>query len=78
MEEAIKLALAEEKFDNSASATTWYKLSADRLDATPMELDNVDVVCYKCGKSGQVMARCFARGFAGAKATQQEDFLLER
>ena len=67
MEEAIQIALVEEQSYNSASATAWYKPSAERTDATPMELGNADVVCYKCGKRGHMMARCYARVPAGAK-----------
>ena len=75
MEEAIQIALVEEQSYNSASATAWYKPSAERSDATPMELGNADVVCYKCGKCGHMMARCYARVPAGAKNAQQEDSL---
>ena len=32
-----------------------------------MELSNADVVCFKCGKRGHVMARCYARVSSGAK-----------
>ena len=32
-----------------------------------MELGNADVVCFKCGKRGHIMDRCFARVRAGAK-----------
>ena len=67
MEEAIQIALVEEQSFNSASATAWYKLSAERSDATSLELGNADVVCFKCGKHGHVMARCYARVSSGAK-----------
>lgn len=67
MEEAIQIALVEEQSFNSASATAWYKPSAERTDATPMELGSADVVCFKCGKRGHVMARCYAKVSAGAK-----------
>ena len=67
MEEAIQIALVEEQSYNSASATAWYKPSLERTDAAPMELGNADVVCFKCGKRGHLMARCYARVPSGAK-----------
>ncbi|CAI5717180.1 unnamed protein product [Peronospora effusa] len=68
MEEAIDIALLKEQSYNSASATAYYRPSSERSDATPMELGNADVICYKCGKRGHMMARCYAKVDAGAKA----------
>ena len=67
MQEAIQIALVEKQLFNSASATAWYKPSAERTDATPMELGNADVVCFTCGKRGHLKAGCYARVFSGAK-----------
>ena len=67
MEEAIQIALVEEQSFDSASATAWYKPSAERSDATSMELGSADVVCLKCDKRGHVMTRCYARVTAGVK-----------
>ena len=67
MEEAIQIALVEEQSYSSASKTAWYKPSAERTDATPMELGNADIVCFNCRKRGHVMTRCYARVPSGAK-----------
>ncbi|CAH0486872.1 unnamed protein product [Peronospora farinosa] len=45
--EQLKLPWIEEKSYNIFSATAYYTPSAEKLDATPMELGNADVVCYK-------------------------------
>ena len=50
MKEGTHIALVEKQSCNSASATAYYKPSAEQAVATPMELSNADVVCYKCGK----------------------------
>ncbi|CAI5721548.1 unnamed protein product [Peronospora effusa] len=71
MEEAIDIAIVEEQSYNSASATAYYRPSVERSDATPMELGNADVICYKCGKRGHMMARCYAKVAAGAKAASK-------
>ncbi|CAI5725239.1 unnamed protein product [Peronospora effusa] len=68
MEEAIDIALVEEQSYNSASSTAYYRPSSERSDATPMELGNADVICYKCGKRGHMMACCYSKVAAGAKA----------
>ena len=68
MEEAIYIALVEEQSYNSALATAYYRPSSEKSDATPMELGNADVICYKCGKRGHMMARCYAKVASGAKA----------
>ena len=68
MEEAIEIALVEEQSYNSASATAYYKPSAEQAVATSMELGSSDVVCYKCGKRGHMMARCYAKVDADVKA----------
>ena len=72
MEEAIEIALVEEQSYNSASATAYYKPSAEKADATPMELGSADVVCFNCGKRGHMMARCYAKGGAGAKTPSKK------
>ena len=72
MEEAIEIAMVEEQSYNSASATAYYKPSAERSDATPMELGNADVICFKCGKRGHMMARCYAKLAAGAKTPSEK------
>ena len=56
MEEAIEIDMVEEESYNSASATAYNKPEAEKSDATPMELGNADVVCYKCGKCGHMRA----------------------
>ncbi|CAI5727339.1 unnamed protein product [Peronospora farinosa] len=71
MEEAIDIALVKEQSYNSASATAYYRPSSEKSDATPMELGNADVICYKCGKQGHMMARCYAKVAAGAKASSK-------
>ena len=73
MEEAIQIALVEEQSYNSASATAWYKPSAEKSDATPMELGNADVVCFKCGKPYDGSLLC--QGPCWGKNAQQEDSL---
>ena len=75
MEEAIQIALVEEQSYNSASATAWYEPSAERTHATPTELGNAEIVCFKCGKCGHVMARCYAKVSSGCKDAQQEETL---
>ncbi|CAI5717055.1 unnamed protein product [Peronospora effusa] len=72
MKEAIDIDLVEEQSYNIASATAYYKPSAERSDATPMKLCNAGVVCYKCGKRGYMMARCYAKLAAGAKAASKK------
>ena len=67
VKEAIYIALVEKQSYNSASATAWYKPSAERTDAIPMELGNAYIVGFKCGKRGNVMARCYARVPASAR-----------
>ncbi|CAI5739629.1 unnamed protein product [Peronospora farinosa] len=66
MEEAISIAMDEEQSYNIALATAFYKPSAEKSDATPMELGNADVVCNKCGKRGHMMPRCYAKLAADA------------
>ena len=72
MEEAIEIALVEEQSYNSASASTWFKSSAETSDATPMELGSADVVCFNCGKRGHLKARCYAKAGASANATSKK------
>ena len=43
MEEAIEIAMVEEQSYNSASAAAFYKPSAEKSNATTMELGNADV-----------------------------------
>ena len=69
MEEAIEIDLVEEQSYNTASVTPWQKPATERSAPTPMELCNADVVCYKCGKRGHVMSRCYAKVAASAEAT---------
>ena len=72
MEEAIDIDLVEEQSYNSASATAYYRPSSERFDATPMELGNADVICYKCGKRGHMKDRCYAKVAADAKAASKK------
>ena len=72
MEEAIDIALVEEQSYKSASVTAYYRPSSERSDVTPMELGNADVICYKCGKRGHMMSRCYAKVAAGAKAASKK------
>ena len=71
MEKVIDIALVEEQSYNSALATAYYRPSTDKSDATPTGLGNADVICYKCSKRGHMMARCYAKVAAGAKAASK-------
>ena len=68
MQKEIEIALIEELSYKSASVTPWKKPATERYAAIPMELDNEDVVWYNCGKRGHIMAHCYAKVDASAKA----------
>lgn len=66
------IAFVEEQSHNSVSAMTWQKTTTEKSAAFPVELGNADVVCYKCGKSGHIKARCYANVAAGAKTPSKK------
>uniref|UniRef100_M4B7A8 CCHC-type domain-containing protein n=1 Tax=Hyaloperonospora arabidopsidis (strain Emoy2) TaxID=559515 RepID=M4B7A8_HYAAE len=72
MEESIEIALFEQQSYNSASVTPWQKPTTERSAAAPMELGNADGVCYNCDQRGHMMARCYAKVGASAKASSKK------
>ena len=74
MEEAIQIAVVEEQSLNSASATAWYKTSAERTQATPMELGSLLQVRQARPCDGSLLCQ----GLCWGKDAQQEDALPER
>ena len=63
MREAIDMAILEEQAHNSGLRSPWTKSDhhghkGQGQSPTPMELDNVEVVCFNCGKRGHIKARC--------------------
>ena len=61
MVEATEIDMVEKQSYSSASVAALHKPSSGKSDSTPMDLGKADVISYKCGKRGHMVARCYAK-----------------